>query len=437
MNNEEVIKLAELNQKMNSFNEISNVKQVFSGNRDMRDPIIDRLMTGADVYYRIDKLAREMSKHYFETYGNDIDFTYFIDFIEQIVRILLKNLKVFDEVKDPRAFMISYLFKQKVGTFDNRIWAYFNRYYPKYFVPFKNHKSYEHLLDKSKYCKDDIDFCESNKFYVDYYESGVNGKDTRDLIRDDDIELDEENNYKDPKIEAEEIEEENLEWYAEDNSVLSIADDNENHSVFKNPIITSFDIPYEKYKADNIALSDEEYGKQINEIRDKKLRKWHIYNAESGYFPHNITRYRAGVKYFEVRKSKKKARKNKNPEYIYAVCEPVEFDFSEIFFDKKTETYLKNIIIKNLSKRQQLLIGYLYYKMIPVDDVVELMGFSSRKVLNQEKNRSLEKLRRKILNDYDYIVQEYDETKLVYWAKKTKHRHENICAKKEEKMLSI
>ncbi len=442
-NNEDVIKLAELNKKMNSFNELNNAKQVFTGVRDERDPLIDSIISAKDVYYPIDKLAREMSRYYLEIYGDDIDYTYFIDFIEQIVRILLKNFKLYEDIKDPRAFMISYLFKQKTGTFDNRIWAYFNRYYQKYFESFKNHESYEQLYDNKKYCKDDLDFYECNKFYVNYYESGINRKDTRDSINDDGKDDDLEKIEDDDLDVKSEEEEDDKDWYEEeeededDNAILL---HKARYPTIENSVITTYDIPYQKERVSNIVWSDQEYNEEISKIKERKLRKWHIYDAETGYFPHNITKYQKGINYFLLRDNKdkkKKFRENKEPDLIFAVCKPAEFDFTEIFFDKQAETYLKNIIIKNLSKRQQLLIGCLYYQMMPMDDVVSLMGFSSRDVLNKEKNRSLGKLKRQILNDYDYIFQEYDDTKLAYWVRKIKQRHENTYAKKEGKMLSI
>lgn len=426
--NDEIVKLAELNKKINSFNEISNVKQVFEGVKDQqRDPIIDKIMAGKDVYFRIYKLAKNMSKYYLETYGQEIHYTNFIDFIEQIVRILLKNFMVFDDIQKPRAYMISYLFKQKVGSFDNRILAYFNRYYPKYFEPFKNHKSYEQLFDNQMYDQDDLDYWESNKFYADYHEFAVNSKDNRSKDGSK-----KEMNEISVKTDLDDIEEKEDEiWYINDDDILSIPSDKEIHATLKNTIITKYDVPFKKYRIDNIALSEEEYGEKITKIRERRIRRWHIYKTETGFLPHDIVKYRAGGKYFLVRND------SKSNDFIYIVCEPEEFDFTEIFFDKRVETYLRNIIIRRLSETQQLLIGYLYYQMKSVDEVIKLLGYANQTAMNKEKNRSLGKLRRQILNDYDFIMQEYDETKLAYWAKKIKQRHENSYAKKEEKMLSI
>lgn len=434
MTNEDVIQLAELNKKLNSFNEISNAKQVFAGIRDERDPIIDRIISGEDIYIQINGLAIEMSQYYFKTYGEKIDFTYFIDFIEQIIRILLKNLKLYDDVEKPRAFMASYLFKQKFGTFDNRVKVYFNKYYPKYFERFKGHKSLEQLFDKQTYNQDDLDYWESNKFYADYHEFAVNSMDNREKDGSKNI-----INNTSVKIDLDDIEDDEI-LYLKDEDILLIPDDEEGRATVENSIIRKYDIDFEKIRIKNIALTDEEYNKEIDKSRNNKINSWHKYNAETGYFPHNITKYQKGINYFLLRDNKderKKIRENKETGLICAICKPApDFDFKEIFFDKTFETYLKNIIIKNLSPRQQLLIRCLYYQMMPVDNVVSLMGFSSSEALDTEKSRSLILLKYQILSDFDYIIAEYGNTKLAYWAKKIKQRHEkNICEKKGKKVI--
>ncbi len=417
----EVIKLVELNKKMNPFNDISNVKQVFENIRDARDKIIDRIISGEDVYYQIDKLAREMSKYYSETYGNDIDFTYFIDFIEQIVRILLKNLKLYEDIQDPRAFMMNYLFKQKYGTYDNRVKIYFNKYYPKYFEAMNNHKSLDQILENQRYDMYDADYFQSNKCYIDFYETGANSRYDLNNINDNTETMD--------LYDVKEEEEELLYSKDEDENTLLIPTI-ESYPTVENAIITTYDIPYQKLRISNIVWNDQEYNEETDKIRDNKIKKWRKYRDNSGYLPHDIKKYRVGRNYFKV-------RANTKPDHIYVLCRPKKIDFKEIFFDKTVESYLRNIIIKNLSERQQLLIGYLYYQMMPVDNVISLMRFSSKTVLNQEKSRCLEKIKSQIIKDYNYILQEYDGTKLAYWARKIKHRHENKYAKKEGKKLSI
>jgi len=442
MTNEDVIKLAELNKKLNSFNEISNAKQVFSGERDERDPIIDRILSGEDIYAqingltienkRINGLAIEMSQYYFKTYGDDIDYTYFIDFIEQIVRILLKNFKLYDDIKEPRAFMANYLFKQKVGNFKNRVWAYFNKYYPKYFEPFKGHKSLDQMMDNQRYDKYDADFHQSNKSYINFYELGANSKYDKDIININ-IETDDLENI---------IEEEELLYSKdedEDNDVFVIPNA-KSYPTVENAVITKYDIPFEKIRIKNIELTDQEYSKKINKSRKNKINSWRLYNAETGYFPCNITKYQTGINNFLLRDNKderEKFRDNKETDLIFAVCKPEpDFDFSEISFDKTTENYLRKIITENLKERPQMLIKHLYYEMMPVDDVVSKMGFSSKTAMNKEKNRSLILLKYKLLSDFDYIIAEYGDTKLAYWVKLLKKRHEKeVCEKEGKKVI--
>lgn len=426
---DEVIKLAELNRKLNSFNEISNVKQVFAGIRDERDPIIDRIISGRDVYYKVNKLAKEMSKYYFETYGDDVDFTYFIDFIEQIVRILLKNFKLYDDIEKPRAFMVSYLFKQKFGTFENRVKIYFNKYCQEYFERFRNHKSLDQMLENQRYDRYDTDYYNSNKCYIDFYESGANSRYDKDIVNIN-TETDDLDNI---------IEEEELLYSKDDDEDVFVIPNTKSYPTVENAVIRKYDIDFEKTRTENITLTDKEYSKKINESIKNKIKKWHIYNAQTGYFPHSITKYEEGINHFLLRDNKierEKIRENKETDLIFAICKPErDFDFSEISFDRTTENYLRKII-KNLTERQQMLIKHLYFEMMPVDDVVELMEFSSRTALNKEKSRSLILLKYQILSDFDYIITEYGDTKLAYWAKKIKQRHEkNICENEGKKVI--
>lgn len=187
-------------------------------------------------------------------------------------------------------------------------------------------------------------------------------------------------------------------------------------------------------------MTDQEYNKKIDKSRKNKIKKWQLYNNETGYFPHNITKYQTGINYFLLRDNKderEKFRDNKETDLIFAVCKPEpDFDFSEISFDKTTENYLRKIITENLKERPQMLIKHLYYEMMPVDDVVSKMGFSSKTAMNKEKNRSLILLKYQILSDFEYIISEYGDTKLAYWAKKIKQRHEKyICEKKGKKVI--
>lgn len=403
--NELIIKLSKLNNKLNLDNENSNVKLVFAGIKDDRDPIIDRILTDEIIDKKFQKQSKLMNKYYSELYGNNIDFTGIVD---NLLRIILKNFKLFDDINSPKGNLISYCFNQKIGSFENRVRAYFNRYY-KELDEMKGHKSLDQMLEKQRYDMYDVDYFESNKFYIDFYESGANSRYDRGNDNSDNIE------------------EEEL-WYSKDDDTLPIPVI-ESYPTIENAITTNYDIPHQKLRVSNIVWSDQQYNEEIDKIRDKKIKKWHKYRDESGYLPHDIKRYRVGGNYFKV-------RDNTKPDYIYVVCRPKEFDFEAIFFDKTIESYLRNIMIKNLSERQQLLIGYLYYQMMSVDDVVSLMGFSSRTVLNQEKSRCLREIRIQILKDYEFILEEYNGTPLAYWIKKIKQKEEGY-AKKDKKMLSI
>lgn len=417
--NEYIIELSKLNNILNLDNKESNVKLVFAGFKDERDPIIDKIMIVEDVYTFCEKQSYEMNEYYLKVYKNDICFS---DIVDKIVRILLKKFILFNDTQKPKAYMLSYCFEKGFGTFPNRVWGYFNRYYPNYFSEMKSHKSLDKMIEnQSRLDIDEKDYFESNNFYIDFHENAIDRKDYRSRIGNkgifnDDSEI----------MDLDNVEEDEEAWDTEDIDLLL---DSESHPTMKNTVITSYDIPYQKCRANNkyIALSDEEYDKEINRIRKVKLKKWYAYKNDSGMLPHDVTKFKEGDNYFKV-------RNNKNPDYIHVICRLGKYS-NKILFDKNIESYLLNIIIKNLSERQQLLVGYLYYQMILVDDVVSLMGFSNKTALDKEKSRCLSKIRCQILKDYEFILEEYDDTFLAYWIKKIKQDEE--YAKKEEKKLSI
>jgi hypothetical protein len=277
----------------------------------------------------------------------------------------------------------------------------------------KGHKSIERILDNKTYSDiQEADYYESNKFYVEYYH---------------DMESKSYNNQKknfDSGFEIIDIDD-----IVEDTEESVFAE--EFHPTTKNNIITTYDVPYQTLRLNNkyILLNTEEYDKEIELKKKIKLKKWVAYKNESSMLPHDVTRFNEGIKYFM-------ARNKKNPDYIQVKCKPKVVDFDYLFFDKKVETYLKNIIAKKLSKRQKLLIRYLYYEMLPVGEIVNSMNYTSKTALNKEKSRALQIIKHQLLKDYEFIQNEYGETFLAYWVRLIKDKF-NRFAKKGKKMLSI
>lgn len=417
--NKLIIKLANLNTKLNSKDDDSNIKLIFKGIEDERDPIIDMIMIDEDVYSFCKRQSEYMNRYY-KVYGNDICF---IDIVDKIVRILLKNIQLYNDIINPKGFMLSYCFLKGFGTFRNRVWSYFNRY-KTYFEEMKGHVCIDKILDNDTYSDiQDKDYFESNDFDIRFY-SASDSQDFRYQIIKDKLDSDYE------VMDIDDIVEENEEiFYAEDENGFLL--DSESHPTIKNTVITTYDVPYQKLRIENRynLLSTEEYDKEIEIIKKIKLRKWNAYRNESSLLHYDVTKYKVGDNYF-------KTRNTKNSDYIMVVCEPKEFDFNKTFFDKKVETYLKNLIINKLTKRQQLLVGYLYYKMVPVDKIISSMDFTNKTSLDKEKHRALKILKLQILDDYDFIQREYGETYLAFWAKMIKRKLEEF-AKKDKKMLSI
>ena len=417
--NELIVKLVNINNQLNTENEISNVKLVLAGIEDKRDPIIDKIIfdkVSNEKKYIYDFYQDQIKNmnQYYKMYESNI---YFADIVEKIIRILLKNFKLFPYIKEPKGYLISYLFQKGIQGFPNRIWAMFHKYFNK-FDETKSHKSLEQIRkNATKLDKSEQDYFESNEssFDMEYHAFMVDKcirqsekMHTMDLLNNLD---------KDEKA-----------WYLED----KIDVDTESKPTTLNNTITIYNVNYEQLRMKNKynLLTTEEYNKEIDELKQKKLRKWQKYKNETGFLPHDISEYHEGYRYIPAQ------NRVKNPDHIEVYCEPKEFDFRYLYFDKKVDTYLRNIIVKKLSNRQQLLIGYLYYEMLQVDEIISSMNFVNKTALDKEKHRALKKIKLQILKDYDFILKEFGETFLAYWAKQIKRKIDEH-AKKDKKMLSI
>lgn len=416
MNNaiiDEIIrKLVNLNEKLNS-EKISNVKLVLTGIEDERDKIIDSIMIDKDVYSFCQEQSEYIEKYY-KAYGN----VCFANIVDKIIRILLKDFKLYSDIKSPKGYMLSYCFLQGFGTFKNRVYAYFHRYQDHFIKEVKGHVSIDKMLDNENYLdmQDLQDIYKSNKynFDIEFHQISIDRKDHR--LRRSSIKKNFNNNSDMTDVDN----------FEDENGLLL---NSENHPTVNNMVITPYDVPYETLRLNNILLNDKEYNRKINKIRQIKLKKWNRYKNESSMLPYNAFNYKQGVNYFRV-------RNNKNPDYIQVTCKPKKIDFSYIFEDKKAETYIKNIIAKNLSYRQQLLINFLYYEMLPVDSIVSSMQYANKTALNKEKHRALKAIKIQLLKDYDCIQNKYGETFLWYWTKRIKRKFDRIV-KNDKNLLSI
>jgi len=294
LNNEQVNalirELANLNIELNSKSMISNTHLVFKGIEDERDLIIESILSDEDFI----KFSKTQSKKMAYHYGKNLD-----DFSLIVIKILnglLKDYKIFEEIKDPKANLLSYCFRQPINRrFPNRIWAIFQKYYDQ-FEEMQGNKLLEPMFIHETYCKDDLDFNYSNKYYVDFHEYGVSGRDDRSIINDEE-ECEEEASanimINEEQVNEGGTDEEYQKWVTNDVAV-----------------IRKYDIPYKKFREDNITLNDEEYNNEINKIRKRKLNKWYKYNNLTAVFPSDIFRYKIGDNYFKLREDSK-SKKNR------------------------------------------------------------------------------------------------------------------------------
>lgn len=453
MNNEEfnnevinklIKELADLNIKLNSKDKRNIQKNFDEVENDERDLIIETILSDDDFI----KFTEIQSKKMAYYYGKNVEDFRLI--VTKLLNVLIKNYQCFTGINNPKGHLLSYCFRQPIGknrkTFPNRIWTYFHRYFHK-FEEMKGHKSLEQLqlLGSQGYDQNDLDYWESNKFYAEYFEHEVNKKDRR-------------GNAGSKKVvdNTEEIDSVNFEEimgeikYLTDEEILLISnkieipdDDDEpkiesteNHSTLINTVITKYDIPYIKERLKNITMSDAEYNEVINEIRKNKLRRWHRYNKLTAVYPHDIFRYHPGNNEFKLREDSK----SKKIDHIYAKCIIKKHMHSQNDGDIdyiKIKEYIKRTIDKTLTKREQQLIRYLYYEMLPAEKIIDLLGFKNKKALNTEKSDCIGKIRRQMMEDYEVILNEYNGTRLTYWTKKIIRNHKNKKAEKVVKKLSI
>ncbi|KJS19660.1 MAG: hypothetical protein VR72_17820 [Clostridiaceae bacterium BRH_c20a] len=421
--NKLIVELTDLNKKLNSMNEESNVKLVLANIKDERDAIIDKILFDKEyeekeyVYDFYQKQITNMTQYYRIHENNNIDFTYIV---EKIIRVLMKNFWLASYIKSPKGYLIHYLFLYKINFFPNRIWAIAHKYFQK-FDETKTHIPLHMIRENAtKLDKSEQDYFTSNKsnFDMEYHSSMI----------DECIRQSEEINYMDL---LDSLDEEDRAWHNEEDVIeVSI----ESKPLTDNNIIRTFDINYEQFMMRNNLLTTEECNQKLNRIRKIKLGKWKVYCDNTGLLPSDITKYtyneeNEGYNYIPHRE------RVKYPEYIEVLCRPKKFDFTAKFFDKRAETYIKSIIRK-LSKRNQLLTGLLYYQMIPIDEIVKILNFVNRDSLNKEKSRILIILKNQILKDYEYIMTTYSGTYLCYWTKKIKQKADRN-AKKVKKVLSI
>ena len=196
---------------------------------------------------------------------------------------------------------------------------------------------------------------------------------------------------------------------------------NESYPTLINTVITRYDIPYRKTREDYIELNDEEYSNLLDGKVANKLKRWHKYKDLTAVYPHDIFRYHPGLNKFKLREDST----NKKIEHIYAKCilnKRIKHQNDDDLDYIKIQEYI-NKIIDALTEREQLLIRYLYYEMLPSDKVIDLMGFKNKKALDTEKSDCLGKIKRRLLKEYEYILEEYNGTRLLYWTKKIKQNY--------------
>ena len=120
--NELIIKLVNLNTKLNSKDK-SNIQLVLTGHgEDERDYIIENLMADKDFINFTEIQAKKMA-HY---YGINVDDFRLI--VITLLNVLMKDYKLIaNNITNPKGHLLSYCFKQPIGKgkkkFPNRIWG--------------------------------------------------------------------------------------------------------------------------------------------------------------------------------------------------------------------------------------------------------------------------------------------------------------------------
>ena len=184
MNNEAtnqlIIELAKQNALLNPKMKISNAKAIFQGIQDEREFNIESILSDKKFIEFTEYQAKEMAKHY----EKNIDDFHLI--VTTILHILLRNYKLFENVEAPKGNLLDYCFIRPTSKRfkKNLIWAMFAKYYNR-FEEMNNKKCFE--LISNTYHQDDLEFYESNKHYADVYDYGVNQKDYRNRLNNDDF----------------------------------------------------------------------------------------------------------------------------------------------------------------------------------------------------------------------------------------------------------
>jgi hypothetical protein len=424
--NELIVKLEELNKKYDNSNIVNDI---FEGIEDYRDNIIDIILWDNDLISFIERYNKKYKNWYYKMYG-DVDFT---EIIHKLLRIILKTLKFHEEVRSPLGYIINKCFIPKTLSNGEVVLSYldsyFNRYkdkFPELVITTSIDAMQEYQMNDNSDINEDVLYMEELMDNRDRRD-GLNKKKYKEFVEYDKLEVKKINNNGrmldlDISEEDREIQNEILEKDEDEFIINDIG-----NGFISNNIISNFSISYDKFKLKNFNKKDKENNwneKDIQEEFNKKLNTimwhWNIYKKNIGYIPDDI---------FKLKRESYIHYKYKNIDInLFVNCPIKTFEFDLVLKENSVNDYIKNMIIKNLSKREALLIGLMYYEMKSQQDIMEILEYDYRDInnFNKFKHKALKKLKIALLNDYDYIAEEYGYTYLLYWLRKTINKIKSV-----------
>jgi hypothetical protein len=361
--------------------------------QNLRDSIIEILIFDEDI----SKCIYKHINNYLCFYNNNQGLIDVEGIVFDVVRDLLKKLNFKDlDIELPKGYLINHLFKRKafsVGLVSmSYVDSYFNREINK--IKIQEYLTYDKMLEFT--LSDTSDLPEEEAIYY--------------------TDVDNKYYHIEPKT-GDEIEKENAAKYelSEDMRCISNFVDDADvfcadgvvRSDFKIDYINDYSVRLSDYKLKYFYDLDKAY-QQYDMNFKRKLHKWQQYKDNDD----NFIRHISGV------------FSSKNIDIIHKVK---DLDFKNIFHDNRTDKYVKQLILSNLSLREADLIGLTYYKMVGNDKIIEQLNLKDINELNRYRSKALNKLKTAIIKDYAYILQNFSGTYLSYWVTK-------IFTKYNEKM---
>lgn len=390
--------LEKLNHQLNNTDIAPGINEL----RKLRDSIIEIILTDKKIL----ECIYHYVNHYKLYYNHSEGLTDIEEIVFDVVRELLRKLNFKGQnVRTPKGILINYLFKKKFFkkvVCKSYVDSFFERKMEK--VKMQEYLTYNTMLeftisDTSDLSEEEAAFYEDvdNKYY-----------------------------HIEPKT-GDEIEKENAAKYelSEDMRCISnfvddadvFCADGDVRSDFKIDYINDYSIKLSDYKFKYFYDLDLAYEKYEMDFM-QKIHKWQQYKDNDD----NFIRHISGV------------FSSKNIDIIHKVK---DLDFNNIFHDNRTDKYVKQLILNNLSLREADLIGLTYYKMVGNDKIIEQLNLKDINELNRYRSKALRKLKTAIIKDYVYILHNFSGTYLSYWVTKIFTKYNENMDKNDKNLFTI